>query len=107
MFRSVAMPRFVPLAMVCILLLAMVCPAFCLPHTDAHSCCHHRDDASKPCGAAMHDAVPSPAVVMPVTVAPPLGLESTLSPHVSYVILPPAQSKVTPAPPKVLTILRI
>jgi hypothetical protein len=93
--------------MVCILLLTVVCPAFCLPQTDAHSCCHHRDNASKPCGTAMHGAVQSPAVVLPVTLAPPVAIESALNPQVRYEILPLAQSKIAPTPPKVLTVLRI
>ena len=93
--------------MVCLLLLAVACPAFCLPQTEAHSCCHHRDNASKPCGTAMHGAVPSPAIVLPVTLAPPLAKESTLNPPVSYVTLTLAQSRIALAPPKVLTVLRI
>jgi hypothetical protein len=93
--------------MVCILLLAVVCPAFCLTQTEEHSCCHHRDNASKPCGSAMHAAVPSPAVVLPVTLAPQLAVESTLSPQACCFILGLAQSKVAPTPPKVLTVLRI
>jgi hypothetical protein len=86
--------------MVCILLLAVVCPAFCLTQTEAHSCCNH-------CGSAMHAAVPSPAAVLPVTLAPPPAVESMVSPLVSYVVLALAQSKVAPSPPKVLTVLRI
>jgi hypothetical protein len=86
--------------MVCILLLAMVCPAFCLPQIDPHSCCHH-------CGSAMHAAVQSPVVVLPVTLAPSQAVESALDPSVSYVTLTLAQSKVAPAPPKALTVLRI
>jgi len=94
--------------MVCILLLALVCPAFCLPQTGAHSCCHHRDDASKPCGStAMHGTAVSPAVLMPVVLAGPQTITSALNPHADYAILPPTQKQLHPGPPKILTVLRI
>jgi hypothetical protein len=94
--------------MVCILLLAVVCPAFCLPQTGAHSCCHHQDNASNPCGsAAMHGTAVSPAVLMPVVLAGPRATTSALNPHASYAILPLTQKQLHPSPPKVLTVLRI
>ena len=55
----------------------------------------------------MHAAVQSPVVVLPVTLAPSQAVESALDPSVSYVTLTLAQSKVAPAPPKALTVLRI
>lgn len=104
------MRRVVPVALVWILLLAVVCPAFCLaPAT--HSCCQHRDDShhnsSEPCGSVMHGTIASPAAVVPLQVTAPLAVESISITWSVSSMLPVLARRIPFSPPKVLTVLRI
>lgn len=95
-----------PVALVWILLLAVVCPAFCVtPAT--HACCQHHDRKSEPCGSVMHGVVVSPAVVVPIHATAPVAVQTFSGPRSFSSVLPPAARPIPFSLPIVSTVLRI